>query len=63
MKALVRHEISQHSSAGATGQLCKTCVKRFKTIEELNLHKEECRLKRKLRILKKKKQIPTVEKD
>lgn len=62
-KALVRHEISQHSAADATGPLCKTCVKRFKTIEELNSHKQECRLKRKLRILKKKNQNLHVETD
>lgn len=45
-RILSRHKVSMHSSPGTI--FCRTCVKKFKTVEELNAHKPECRMKRKL---------------
>lgn len=51
-KSLARHKISLHSEPG-TIIFCKTCVKKFKTVEELNAHIPECSLKRKIKRSKK----------
>lgn len=45
-RTLNRHKISLHSEPGTI--FCKTCVKKFKTTDELNAHIPECTLKRKL---------------
>lgn len=51
IKSLQRHKISLHSAG--TVIFCKTCVKKFKTTEELNAHIPECSLKRKIKRSKK----------
>lgn len=53
---LSRHKITQHSAPGTI--FCKHCAKRFKTVEELNAHMQECSLKRKMQKIKKRNQLP-----
>lgn len=45
-RCLSRHKVSKHSEPGII--FCRTCVKKFKTVEELSAHKPQCTLKRKL---------------
>lgn len=54
-RVLARHKVSLHSPPGTI--FCKTCVKKFKTIEELNSHIPECTLKRKIQKFQKQSQI------